>query len=75
MCIKMENKKGYIALKGILHQHEMKLQGNLDECKCKGCEEVIPAKKGYFCEICNLAYCKKCKNIIFLSYLFNLMQK
>ena len=75
MCIKMENKKGYIALKGILHQHEMKLQGNLDECKCKGCEEVIPAKKGYFCEICNLAYCKKCKNIIFLNYLFNLMQK
>ena len=75
ICIKMENKKGYIALKGILHQHEMKLQGNLDECKCKGCEEVIPAKKGYFCEICNLAYCKKCKNIIFLSYLFNLMQK
>ena len=75
MCIKMENKKGYIALKGILHQHEMKLQGNLDECKCKGCEEVIPAKKGYFCEICNLAYCKKCKNIIFLSYLFNMMQK
>ena len=75
MCIKMENKKGYIALKGILHQHEMKLQGNLDECKCKGCEEVIPAKKGYFCEICNLAYCKKCKNIIFLNYLFNLTQK
>ena len=75
MCIKIENKKGYIALKGILHQHEMKLQGNLDECKCKGCEEVIPAKKGYFCEICNLAYCKKCKNIIFLNYLFNLMQK
>ena len=72
MCIKMENKKGYIALKGILHQHEMKLQGNLDECKCKGCEEVIHVKKGYFCEICNLAYCKKCTNKILLSYLLNL---
>ena len=75
MCIKMENKKGYIALKGILHQHEMKLQGNLEECKCKVCEEVIPAKKGYFCEICNLAYCKKCTKKIFLSYLLNLPLK
>ena len=75
MCVKMEKKKGYIALKGILHQHEMKLQGNLGECKCKSCGEVIPVKKGYFCEICKLAYCKKCTKMIFLSYLLNLAQK
>ena len=75
MCIKMENKKGYIALKGILHQHEMKLQGNINECKCKSCEQIIPIKKGYFCDICNLAYCKQCTSMIFLSYLFNLAKK
>ena len=75
MCVKMEKKKGYIALKGILHQHEMKLQGNLDEIKCKSCEEIIPVKNGYFCEICKLAYCKKCTKMIFLSYLLNLAQK
>lgn len=75
MCIKMENKKGYIALKGVLHQHEMKLQGNLKECDCKGCKEIIPAKTGYYCQECDMAYCKKCTRTKIMSYILSLSLK
>ena len=71
MCVKIENKKGYIALKGALHQHEMKLQSNLKECNCKICNKLIPVKKGYYCQICDIAYCKKCTSFILISAILN----
>ena len=68
MCVKMEQKKGYLGLKGYLHQHEMKLHGNKEEYHCKKCDEIIQIKKGYYCEICDFAYCRKCtSNILFLA--------
>ena len=75
MCIKMEEKKGYIALKGIFHKHEIKLKGNLTECQCDICKGNLPVKTGYFCETCNVAFCKKCISLIYLSYTFQLKQK
>ena len=72
MCIKMENKKGYIYVKGVVHQHEMKLQGNSKECECKGCKEIIPTKTGYYCQECDLAFCKKCTRNKILSYILSL---
>ena len=75
MCIKMERKKGYIYLKGVLHQHEMKLQGNLKECNCKNCDTTIPVKKGYYCEECDIAYCKKCTLLVFMNFILNSLKK
>ena len=68
-CIKMENKKGYIALKGVVHQHEMKLRSNPKEYNCKNCKEIIPANAGYYCEVCDMTYCKKCTGNFILNYI------
>ena len=75
ICIKMENKKGYIALKGAVHKHEMKVKSNPKDYNCKCCNEVIPIKSGYYCEECDFAYCKKCTNKMILNYLLNFIPK
>ena len=64
ICVYMENKKGYIGLKGYLHEHEMLLRGNNKEINCDYCKEIISIKEGYYCELCDIAYCKKCTSII-----------
>ena len=74
-CIKMEKKKGYIALKGVVHQHEMKLRSNQKEYNCKNCKEIIPANTGYYCQVCDMAYCNKCTRNFILNYIFTLSQK
>ena len=74
-CIKMENKKGYIALKGVVHQHEMKVKSNPKEYNCKNCKEIIPVNTGYYCEVCDIAYCKKCTSNFILNYILSLSQK
>ena len=66
MCVKMEKKKGYIGLKGALHHHEMKLQTNYRDCICNECGEKLPENiNWYFCELCNIACCRKCTKLIF----------
>ena len=45
MCIKMERKKGYIYLKGYIHQHEMKLETNSKDCNCDNCHKKYLQKK------------------------------
>ena len=73
ICVYMENKKGYIGLKGYLHEHEMLLRGNNKEVHCHCCKEIISINKGYYCELCDIAYCKKCTSII-LSLAINLVK-
>ena len=65
MCVKMERKKGYIYLKGYIHQHEMKLETNSKDCDCDNCHKKLPLEKNwYYCELCNIAYCKPCVSVI-----------
>ena len=65
MCVKMERKKGYIGLKGFIHEHEMKLQTNSKDCDCDNCHKKLPSEKNWYdCEICNIAYCKVCVSVL-----------
>ena len=78
MCVKQERKKGYIGLKGALHHHEMKLQTNAKDCDCDNCHQKLPVDKNwYYCELCNISYCKKCASniIMFEILLFQLNNK
>ena len=77
LCAKMEKKKGYIGLKGALHQHEMKLQTNYKDCSCNECGEKLPENKNwYFCELCNIAYCRNCtQNILMFALLLMKLNK
>ena len=77
MCVKQEKKKGYFALKGYLHHHEMKLQTNSKDCDCAQCHEKLSEDKNwYYCELCNIAYCKKCaSNILMIGLLLFQLNK